>query len=79
MADEKPTAYIVHSTTGRVRFRFPGHRDNAEFFDAVRRAGATPLRGPARTAAFTTARLGRRKQRQLIDLGELGGPGALLR
>jgi len=32
---ERPTAFIVHSTTGRVRFRFPDHRGNAEFFDSV--------------------------------------------
>ncbi len=35
MAGERPTAFIVHSTTGRVRFRFPEHRGNAEFFDSV--------------------------------------------
>jgi hypothetical protein len=35
MATERPTAYIVHTTTGRVRFRFPDQRGNAEFFDSI--------------------------------------------
>jgi hypothetical protein len=35
MAAEPPTGYIVHSTTGRVRFRFPAQRGDAEFFDSV--------------------------------------------
>jgi hypothetical protein len=35
MAGERPTAFIVHSTTGRVRFRFPDQRGNAAFFDSV--------------------------------------------
>lgn len=35
MPDERPTAFIVHSTTGRVRFRFPHQRGNAAFFDSI--------------------------------------------
>lgn len=35
MADVRPTGFIVHSTTGRVRFRFPDQRGDGAFFDAV--------------------------------------------
>jgi hypothetical protein len=35
MAGERPTGFIVHSTHGRVRFRFPDQRGNPEFFDSV--------------------------------------------
>jgi hypothetical protein len=35
MPPDRPTAYIVHSTTGRVRFRFPEQRGNAPFFDSI--------------------------------------------
>jgi hypothetical protein len=35
MSDPRPTAYIVHSTTGRVRLRFPEQRGNEVFFDSI--------------------------------------------
>ncbi|HKU40640.1 MAG TPA: hypothetical protein VJR89_20910 [Polyangiales bacterium] len=31
----RPQAFIVHSTTGRVRFRFPEQRGDAPFFEAL--------------------------------------------
>jgi hypothetical protein len=35
MTGERPTGFIVHSTNGRVRFRFPDQRGNAAFFDSI--------------------------------------------
>jgi hypothetical protein len=35
MSGDRPTAFIAHSTTGRVRFRFPEQRGNAQFFDSI--------------------------------------------
>lgn len=39
----RPQAFIVHSTTGRVRFRFPHQQGDAAFFDML----ATGLAGLA--------------------------------
>ena len=32
---ERPQAFIVHQTTGRVRFRFPDQRGDAAFFESL--------------------------------------------
>jgi hypothetical protein len=34
-ASGRPQAFIAHSTTGRVRFRFPEQRGDAAFFDSI--------------------------------------------
>src|SRR5262245_1589222 len=34
-SSSRPQAFIVHSTTGRVRFRFPEQRGDAAFFESL--------------------------------------------
>jgi hypothetical protein len=63
MANERPTAYIVHSTTGRVRFRFPDQRGNAEFFDSIamalaRHANVLEARASAHTGSVLVLHTG---------------------
>ena len=34
-SQDRPQAFIVHQTTGRVRFRFPDQRGDAAFFESL--------------------------------------------
>jgi hypothetical protein len=76
MADERPTAFIVHSTTGRVRFRFPQQRGNAAFFDSVavglaRHSSVLEARASAHTGSVLVLHTG--ELQQLISHAEKRG------
>lgn len=91
MAAERPTAFIVHSTTGRVRFRFPDQRGDAEFFDSVamglaRHSSVLEARASAHTGSLLVLHTGdlasliaHAEKRGLFDVAPPPPPAASFR
>lgn len=88
MADERPTGFIVHSTTGRVRFRFPDQRGNSAFFDSVavglaKHASVLEARASAHTGSVlvlhtgdVTQLIAHAQKRNLFDISTAPLPAA---
>src|SRR5262252_6161675 len=91
MTQALPVAFIAHSTTGRVRFRFPEQRGDAPFFDSVavglaRHANVIEARASAHTGSVLVLHTGdlpqlisHAQKRGLFDVSAAPLPAASFR
>jgi hypothetical protein len=91
MASPRPQAFLVHSTTGRARFRFPEQRGNDAFFEALsaglgKFAGVIEVRASAHTGSVLVLHVGDLQQviaqaakRNLFEVGPPPPPAASAR